>query len=191
LNTCRPRRLLLDAGRLERNIARMQAVCDAHGVHLWPHLKTHKMVEVARMQLDAGARGLCCAKIGEGEAMLPSGVRDLFIAYPLVDPLHGPRLRALAEKLDTLLVACTSPAQAEALERVLAAVDLHLPVLMAVDTGLGREGVRGADAAGPSPPRSRGSRTWSFAACSPTKAAPTPTPRGTASRPPRPPRTSA
>src|SRR5947207_11186223 len=135
--------LLLDKDRVQRNIARMQAVCDAHGVQLRPHIKTHKMVEVARMQLEAGAKGLVCAKIGEAEALLPSGVRSLFLAYSLVDPLQGPRLRALAEKLDELIVACTSVDQATALERVLASVDLRLPVLMAVDTGLHREGVRG------------------------------------------------
>lgn len=134
--------LLLDRDRLEANIGRMQAVCDRHGVALWPHIKTHKMVEVARMQLAAGAAGLVCAKIGEAEAMLPSGVRRLFIAYPLVDRLHGPRLRALAETLDELIAAVTSEPQAEALEDVLASVDLPLPVMMAVDTGMGREGVR-------------------------------------------------
>jgi D-serine deaminase-like pyridoxal phosphate-dependent protein len=139
--------LLLDRDRLARNIDRMQAACDAHGVALWPHIKTHKMVEVARMQLAAGARGLVCAKIGEANAMLPSGVRRLFLAHSLVDPLQGPRLRALAESLDELIVACTSAGQAEALERVLASVDLTLPVMMAVDTGQGREGTRGPEEA--------------------------------------------
>ena len=139
--------LLLDRYRLVRNIGRMQAACDAHGVELRPHIKTHKMVEVARLQIAAGARGLTCAKIGEAEAMLPSGARSIFIAYPLVDPLHGPRLRALAGALDELIVACTSEAQAEALENVLALVDLRLPVMMAVDSGLGREGARGEEAA--------------------------------------------
>lgn len=139
--------LLLDHDRLVRNIARMQAACDAHGVELRPHIKTHKMVEVARLQIAAGARGLCCAKIGEAEAMLPSGVSSIFIAYPLVDVLHGPRLRALADTLDELIVACTSEAQAEALEHLLARVDLQLPVMLAVDSGLGREGARGEEAA--------------------------------------------
>lgn len=135
--------VLVDHDRLVRNIQQMQAHCDAQGVALWPHIKTHKMVEVARLQLAAGAQGLTCAKIGEAEALLPSGVRSVFIAHSLVDPAQAPRLRALAEALDRLLVACTSPVQAEALERVLASVDLTLPVMMAVDTGLHREGARG------------------------------------------------
>src|SRR5579883_1290990 len=125
--------LLVDRDRLRRNIQRMQAACDAHQTELWPHIKTHKSAQIARMQLEAGAAGLVCAKIGEAEAMLPSGVRRLFIAYPLVDPLQGPRLRALADSLDELIVAVTSEEQAEALERVLAPVDLRLPVIVAVD----------------------------------------------------------
>ncbi|MES2463336.1 MAG: alanine racemase [Armatimonadota bacterium] len=139
--------LLVDLDKLTGNIARMQKSCDAHGVDLWPHIKTHKTVEIARMQLAAGAKGLTCAKIGEAEALLPSGVRRVFLAHSLVDPLQGPRLRALAESLDELIVAVTSEAQAEALEQVLALVDLHLPVLLAVDTGLRREGVRDPDSA--------------------------------------------
>lgn len=136
--------LLVDRERLQGNLRRMQAVANTHGVALWPHIKTHKTVEIARMQLAAGAAGLTCAKIGEAEAMLPSGVRCLFIAYSLVDPRQGPRLRALADRLDQLIVAVTSASQAEALDALLAPVDLTLPVLMAVDTGLGREGVRTA-----------------------------------------------
>jgi D-serine deaminase-like pyridoxal phosphate-dependent protein len=136
--------VLIEEDRLRANIDRMQQACDAHGVQLWPHAKTHKCVEVARMQLDAGASGLTVAKMGEAEALLPSGVRRVFIAYPLVDPTtQAARLRALSERLEVLMVAATSAAQAGALGRVLDAADVTLPVLMAVDTGLGREGARG------------------------------------------------
>ena len=139
--------LLVDEDRLRGNIQRMQAVCDAHGVELWPHIKTHKMLEVARLQLAAGARGLVCAKIGEAEVMRASGTRAIFLAYPLVDPLQGPRLRDLADSLEELIVACTSVGQAQALARVLVSVGLRLPVMAAVDTGLGREGARSVEEA--------------------------------------------
>lgn len=139
--------VLLDRARMDRNIRAMQAACDAAGVKLWPHIKTHKMVEAARRQLAAGAEGLTCAKLGEAEAMLPSGVRRIFIAHSLVDVRAAPRLAALAARLDELRVAATSPAQAEALGRVAAAAGCPLVVMLAVDTGLGREGVRDADAA--------------------------------------------
>lgn len=139
--------IVIDLNRLERNIARMQEVCTAHGTELWPHIKTHKIVEVARRQLEAGATGLTCAKISEAEAMLPSGAKKMFIAHSLVGQEKAPRLRQLAGQLDTLVVACTSENHFDALEELLRAADLRLPVMMAVDSGLGREGARDADSA--------------------------------------------
>lgn len=136
--------LVIDLDRLERNIARMQDLCTTHGVELWPHIKTHKMVEVARRQLAAGAAGLTCAKLSEAEAVLPSGTRRVFLAHSLAGREKAPRLRNLAEALDTLVVACTSERHFEALEELLATAGLRLPVMMAVDSGLGREGVRDA-----------------------------------------------
>ncbi|MCF7688865.1 MAG: alanine racemase [Cephaloticoccus sp.] len=139
--------VLLDRPRMEKNIRAMQEVCHAHGVELWPHIKTHKMVEVARRQLAAGARGLTCAKVGEAEAMLPSGVKRIFIAHSLVDVRVAPRLAALADQLDELRVAATSVAQTEALVKVAVATNRTLQVMLAVDTGLHREGVREVAAA--------------------------------------------
>jgi D-serine deaminase-like pyridoxal phosphate-dependent protein len=134
--------VLLDRTRLAANIREMQDLCDRHGVELRPHIKTHKMVAVARQQLAAGARGLTCAKLGEAEAMLPSGVRSLFVAHSLVDPGQAPRIAALADQLDDLRVAVTSEAHLDALCRVAAAAGRKLRVMLAVDTGLGREGAR-------------------------------------------------
>jgi D-serine deaminase-like pyridoxal phosphate-dependent protein len=134
--------VLVDQERLRANLQRMQSVADAHGVELRPHIKTHKCVAVAREQLALGARGLTCAKLGEAEAMLPSGVRALFIAHSLGDPLHARRLAALAEQVDDLRVGLTSEAHFDVLERLAAQVGRRLRVMLAVDTGLGREGAR-------------------------------------------------
>ncbi|HVF10317.1 MAG TPA: alanine racemase [Abditibacteriaceae bacterium] len=139
--------LLLDIDRMQSNISAMQSICDTHGVDLRPHIKTHKMIEAGRHQLAAGAKGFVSAKLSEAEALLPSGVRSIFIAHSLVGPVQAPRLRRLAASLDELVVACTSEAHAVALEELLAAADLRLPVMMAIDTGLGREGARGLEGA--------------------------------------------
>lgn len=139
--------VVIDIDRMQRNILRMQEHCNRYGVQLWPHIKTHKMVEVARMQLEAGATGLTCAKLGEAEALLPSGVKRAFIAHSLIDPLLAPRIRALADQLDELVLAVTSLKQAPYLEKVLAAAGCKLPVMLAIDSGLHREGVRGIDQA--------------------------------------------
>ena len=139
--------VLLERTRMDNNIRSMQECCNAHGVALWPHIKTHKMVEVARRQLAAGAQGLTCAKVGEAEAMLPSGVKRIFIAHSLVDVRVAPRLAALADQLEELLVAVTSVAHAEALVQVAVATDRKLKAVLAVNTGLNREGVRTVEGA--------------------------------------------
>ncbi len=140
--------ILVDRAKLATNIRSMQQACDATGIELRPHMKTHKMVEVARQQLAAGARGLTCAKVGEAEAMLPSGVQEIFIANSLVGRGLAPRLAALAERLTDLRVALTSDAHFDALADLAAATGRRLGVMLAVDTGLGREGVRSDEAAG-------------------------------------------
>jgi len=139
--------ILVDRAKLATNIRTMQEACDAGGIELRPHMKTHKMVEVARRQLAAGAKGLTCAKVGEAEAMLPSGVQEIFIANSLVGRGLAPRLAALAERLTDLRVALTSEAHFDALADLAAATGRRLGVMLALDTGLGREGVRSEEAA--------------------------------------------
>lgn len=134
--------VLIDTDCLDRNIASMQGVCDQHGVELWPHIKTHKCSAILQRQLRAGARGMTCAKIGEAEALLPSGVRRIFIAHSIVDPAAAPRLKSLAEQTETLILAATSLAQAQCLAEVAAAAGIPFKVFMAFDTGLHREGCR-------------------------------------------------
>jgi D-serine deaminase-like pyridoxal phosphate-dependent protein len=134
--------VLIEEQRMENNLQAMQDICTKTGTELWPHVKTHKMVNVLRRQLALGATGITCAKIGEAEALLPSGVRKVFVAHSIVDERSAGRLKALAGKLDELILAVTSIGQCELLEALLRKVSLQLPVLMAVDTGLDREGVR-------------------------------------------------
>jgi D-serine deaminase-like pyridoxal phosphate-dependent protein len=139
--------ILIDRTRLDRNLARMQDICAESGTRLRPHIKTHKSVAIARRQLERGADGLTVAKIGEAEAIIPSGVRRIFIAHSLVDPGITRRLAALDGQLEELVLAVTSEPQAEALNTLLVKAGLKLPVWLAVDTGLGREGVRDPESA--------------------------------------------
>ena len=134
--------VLIDEQRMDANLRAMQDICTQVGVELWPHVKTHKMVEVLRRQLKLGAAGMTCAKIGEAEALLPAGVKKVFIAHSLVDPRKANRLKKLAAQLDELILAVTSAGQFELLEKLLSQVSLKVSVLMAVDTGLDREGAR-------------------------------------------------
>jgi len=139
--------ILVDRDKLDANIRSMQQACDVGGIELRPHMKTHKMVEVARRQLAAGAKGLTVAKLGEAEAMLPSGVKEIFVANSLVGRALAPRLTALGERLSDLRVGLTSEAHFEPLADLAAATGRRLGVMLAVDTGLGREGTRSDEVA--------------------------------------------
>ena len=121
--------LYVDLDVLERNIARMQEQCRAWGVALRPHVKTHKIPEIAQMQLDAGAIGITVAKVGEAE-VLPG--EDVLVAYPLLKP-KLPRLRELAKRR-RVKVAVDSVDVA----RDLAGID----TLVEVDVGVGRTGAQ-------------------------------------------------
>jgi D-serine deaminase-like pyridoxal phosphate-dependent protein len=83
--------VLIDATRLERNIDRMQAAADARRIRLRPHAKTHKSIEIARMQIARGAVGICCAKLGEAEVFAQAGVEDIRLPYPL-HPVNADRV---------------------------------------------------------------------------------------------------
>src|SRR5262249_60042073 len=89
---------VIDMDRVERNIARIQAACDAAGVANRPHIKTHKSPLLAQMQVKAGARGITCQKIGEAEIMAEAGIDDILISYNLIGEEKMARLGALQGK---------------------------------------------------------------------------------------------
>jgi D-serine deaminase-like pyridoxal phosphate-dependent protein len=120
----------VDLDVLERNIQGMQTRCRGFGVGLRPHVKTHKIPEIARMQLDAGAIGITVAKLGEAE-VLPGD--DVLVAYPVVGSAKAARLRRLAERRRvTVAVDSVEAARAAA----------GVGVLVEVDVGAGRCGVQ-------------------------------------------------
>jgi D-serine deaminase-like pyridoxal phosphate-dependent protein len=121
--------LYVDLDVLERNIARMQAQCRAWGVELRPHVKTHKIADIAHMQLAAGAIGITVAKVGEAE-VLPGD--DVLVAYPLVKA-KLPRLKELAKRR-RVKVAVDSVEVARDLEGI--------GTLVEIDVGVGRCGAQ-------------------------------------------------
>ncbi|HEV2281872.1 MAG TPA: alanine racemase [bacterium] len=132
--------LVVDLDRLEGNIARWAAYAKDAGVKLRPHGKTHKCVEIARRQLEAGAVGLTLAKIGEAEVMARAGVEDVFLAYEVVGGPKLPRLLDLARKI-RIRVGVDSMDVATPLADAAASAGVRVDVMLEVDTGLGRCGV--------------------------------------------------
>jgi D-serine deaminase-like pyridoxal phosphate-dependent protein len=132
--------VLVDLDVVERNIASMAESARRSGVRLRPHAKTHKVVEIARMQLAAGAAGLSVAKASEAEVFAAAGVDDLFVAYPVVGADKGRRLLALADRV-RLAAGVDSEDGARTLAAVFHAAGRRLDVLLKVDVGFHRVGV--------------------------------------------------
>src|SRR5258708_29769036 len=96
--------LVLDLDMLDRNIAEMASFAKAHKVNLRPHSKTHKSADIARRQIEAGALGVCCAKLGEAEALGEAGAENLHITPPAVTPHATTPLIDLHRKIGALIV---------------------------------------------------------------------------------------
>ena len=133
--------LTVDLDAVGRNVAGMQRYCDEHELALRPHIKTHKLPRLARLQVDAGARGITCQKLGEAEVMADAGLDDILLSFPLVGAAKAERLAALARRV-TMSVVGDSAAAATPLAGALARHGLEVDFLVECDTGFGRTGVQ-------------------------------------------------
>ena len=133
--------LVVDEPLARENIARVQQGVNAAGCQLRPHIKTHKMPYFARLQLEAGAAGITCAKVSEAEVMADGGAEDIFLAYPMVGDFRIRRALALSRRVRRLILAVDSLAGAKALSDAAMAAGLPLEVRLEVDTGAQRTGV--------------------------------------------------
>jgi D-serine deaminase-like pyridoxal phosphate-dependent protein len=139
--------LIADTGRLRSNISHMAETARRADLKLRPHTKTHKCVELARMQLDAGAAGITVAKLGEAEVMADADIADILIANLVVGSTKIERLLALAKRAD-VLVCVDSLDVANPLSSAFAAAGMRLPVLIEVEVGAQRCGIPPGEAEG-------------------------------------------
>lgn len=138
--------LTLEAGALEGNIRRMQAICDRAGVSLRPHYKSHRCWEIARMQLDAGAKGMTCAKVGEAEDLVNRGAQDVLIANQVVTDAALTRLAGLAKRA-RMAVCVDCLENVRRLSRVMEDAGASVSVLAEFEVGMRRCGVATFDEA--------------------------------------------
>jgi D-serine deaminase-like pyridoxal phosphate-dependent protein len=131
---------VIDMDRVERNIARVQAACDAAGVANRPHIKTHKSPLLAKMQIAAGAKGITCQKLGEAEVMADAGIDDILISYNLIGDEKMARLGALQAKAN-MTVAADNSVVVAGLPKAAAVSGRPLSVVVECDTGRKRAGV--------------------------------------------------
>jgi D-serine deaminase-like pyridoxal phosphate-dependent protein len=133
--------LVVDLERFERNVARMAKRVAASGLALRPHAKSHKSATIGRRQIEAGATGLCCVKLGEAEALAEAGLRRLLITSPVVGSDAAARAAALARLDPDLLLVADHVQQIEALAAAASAAGVRLSVVIDIDVGMGRTGV--------------------------------------------------
>ncbi|KJC42415.1 threonine aldolase [Bradyrhizobium sp. LTSP885] len=134
--------LILDLAVLKANIARMAEFAASGGLALRPHVKTHKSPHIARLQIEAGAIGLCCAKIGEAEVMAEHGLTSgLHLTSPVVPLPALQRLVALNLRTEDLSCVVDHPANVEALGEAARTSGRPLGVMIDIDPGIRRTGV--------------------------------------------------
>lgn len=136
--------LAIDWAVVSRNVAAMAALASERGVALRPHVKTHKLIPLAQLQVACGAVGVTVAKLNEAEAMAAGGISDVLVAYPVVGSSKLRRLLDLAASGINLAVALDSAPAALDLAIAARARSLVVPVLIEIDTGLRRCGVQSA-----------------------------------------------
>jgi D-serine deaminase-like pyridoxal phosphate-dependent protein len=133
--------LLLDLDRFERNLARMAEHVRRAGKQIRPHAKTHRCPEIARRQIDAGALGVACAKLGEAEVMAEAGVRGLLITTEVVPPASIARLMQLVRAAPDTMVVIDNAENVTALGAAARAAGVILNVLVDIEVGGRRTGI--------------------------------------------------
>ncbi len=138
--------LIVDLDAFERNLDLMASAVRGAGVALRPHAKSHKCPEIAHAQIERGSVGICCQKVGEAEAFVAAGIRDILVTNEIVGPRKCPRLANLARKA-TIGVLVDDAAAVLHLGAAARAAGVTLDVLVEIDVGAHRCGVApGADA---------------------------------------------
>ncbi|WP_053374279.1 alanine racemase [Paenibacillus sp. FJAT-27812] len=132
--------LVINSKLVDANIAAMAEKVKPFGVKLRPHAKTHKLPEMAARQLAAGAIGITVAKISEAEVMAGSGIRDIFVAYPIIAKSKIERAARLSLSGIRLIIGVDSLEGAERISEVAVREGAELEVRLELDTGLKRTG---------------------------------------------------
>jgi len=131
--------VLIDKAKVVRNLDRMQAEANARGIRLRPHSKTHKSPVIVQWQLDRGAIGICCAKLGEAEVFADAGVQDIRLPYP-INPSNADRVIALLDRTRLSFIV-DHPVVARQWSDVMTRAGRDVDVLVKVDVGFHRCGI--------------------------------------------------
>ncbi|MFX1312821.1 MAG: DSD1 family PLP-dependent enzyme [Promethearchaeota archaeon] len=133
--------LLIYYDIMKENIEKMAKFAKENNVKLRPHVKTHKCPIIGKMQLEAGANGICVARLGEAEVFAENGFNDILIANEVVNLTQIKRLVELNKK-SLVRVCVDSEKNVLDLNKIASKNGVKLEILIEVDIGLGRNGVK-------------------------------------------------
>jgi D-serine deaminase-like pyridoxal phosphate-dependent protein len=132
--------ILIDTDTLERNLGSMANYCKTHNLLLRPHTKTHKIPEIAWLQMQYGAPGITVAKVSEAEVMADAGISNIVVVYPVWGQSKWKRLVELAKRI-RISVAMDSLTVAEGISQAAKMVGVEIGIRLEFDTGFGRCGL--------------------------------------------------
>jgi D-serine deaminase-like pyridoxal phosphate-dependent protein len=138
--------LVVDLDRFDRNLVKLQRYLESHGIANRPHIKTHKIPAIAKMQVANGAVGITCQKLGEAEVMIDGGLSNVFLPYNLLGAAKLARLCALVKRA-TMSVTADSDVTVRGLASAAQAAGIEIETLVEFDTGAQRCGVQTPDEA--------------------------------------------
>tara|TARA_Y100001936_G_scaffold253516_1_gene318649 strand:+ start:6736 stop:7827 length:1092 start_codon:yes stop_codon:yes gene_type:complete len=136
--------LVVDEDAFLRNMKRMQEIAAGAGIAYRPHAKAHKSPEITKMQLDAGAVGVCCAKLGEAEVLASHDIKDILITTPVIGISKLTRMMQIANKAKISVVA-DNPDNIAEMAAVAQTCGVRPDVVLEVDVGQGRCGLPPGD----------------------------------------------
>lgn len=133
--------LIIDETKMMRNLEEMQAFANANNIKLRPHVKTHKIPEIARIQLSLGAAGIAASKIAEAEVFADAGIDDIQIANLIVGRQKYRRLLALKRKVRRLTCCVESEIVIREMDKFFSDENEEMEVFIKIDVGFGRCGL--------------------------------------------------
>lgn len=139
LDTLRTPAVLIDRKKAVRNLQRMRDAAKRNTLRLRPHTKTHKSPVIAKWQIDHGAIGICCAKLGEAEVFADAGFKDIRLPYP-IHPSNADRLIALLDRTHISFIV-DHPGVAKQWSACMTAANKEVDILVKVDVGFHRCGI--------------------------------------------------
>lgn len=139
IHSLRTPAVLIDRERVTRNLDRMQAAASARGLRLRPHTKTHKSPLIGGWQIDRGAVGICCAKLGEAEVFADAGFTDIRLPYP-ISPSNADRVLALLDRTRLSFIV-DDLGVAKQWSAAMVATGRQVDILVKIDVGFHRCGI--------------------------------------------------